>query len=159
MAAGFRLCSKVCVQAAFDHGHRLQVTAEGQAVGVVVAAAVLRDMLAPGHHATYARHLVGGNGDAGAAATDHDGKHVVSVGGQRRAGQAGKFRVVGALGAGAAVVGAGVTEPRQVLDEFVLESVSAMVAAEVDVHACLPMVAAASILPTNITISALINRR
>lgn len=159
MAAAFAPGSQECVDAALRRGESLQVAAEGEGIGMVVAAAVFGNMLAPGHHAAYARQLVGGDADTDSAAADQHGQCVRWIAGQGCAGQPGEVGVVNAVGAGTAVIGAVVPEFGQVVDELLFELEAAVVATEVDFHAALPMMAAANRLAVNITISTLISRR
>jgi len=158
MAAAFFFSTEVGIQAALHRGEGLEVTAEGEAVGVVMSPCVFRDMLAPGLDAAYAGHLQRCHRHPDAAAADDDRHYVRITGGQGRAGELGELRVVGAVGARAAVVGAGVALFRQVVDDGSLELVSAVVAAEVDFHAFLPTVANTNRLARNNTIKTRINR-
>ena len=160
MAAVFAFSTEIGVYTALGHGEGLEVAAEGQAVGVVVAAAVLRDMLAPAEDAAHPGHFVRRDGDADPAAADDDRDGVLAAVLERFAGQPGEVRVVDApVGAVTAVVDAGMAEAGQVVAELSLEPVAAVVAAEVDLHITLPRMAIASRLPRNITISTRIRRR
>jgi hypothetical protein len=158
VAAALRLGGEIGVEAAPGGGEGLQVGAEGQHVGVVVAPAVFGGVLAPGHHAAHAGHLVRRNRDAHAAAADRNAQRLRAGGDNAVADGRREVGIVDARRSAAAVVYAGVAGGGEVLDELLLELVSAVVAAEVYFHAFLPAVTSTSRLPMNTTISNAISR-
>ena len=148
MAPAFLLRREERVEAALHLREGLEVGAEGEDIGVVVAPRVLRRVLAPGHGAARVRDFVGRDRNAHPAAADHDpegarGSHD-GPGHGVRAG-----RVVRALGAVAAVVAAVMALRFQVFDDGLLELESAMVAAAVNLHALLQSDASHSRLARN----------
>lgn len=104
MPATFFFRAQIGVETAFDRSQRLQVRAESQHVGVVMAPAVLGDVLAPGYYAANPRQFVGRDGDADPAAADEDAQRLTLAGVDRRTDGAGEVRIVDALRTVAAVV-------------------------------------------------------
>lgn len=136
MAPAFLGGAKVGVQAALDLDPGLYIRAKGQAVGMVMAAAVFADMLAPGDCAADAMYLVCRDADADPAAAKDQAEAAWS-GVDRLPHCLGEAGIIRALFAQRAVVRALVAELSQVFKGSLFEFEAAVVAAEMNLQGVL----------------------